>query len=141
MTRPSNRPSIRLRAAAAAVLLLLTGALIGIAVDRTILSPADVEARSPLTARAMASSLGLSPAEQAGLEALLDSLHAEVVAAADDGPDALRAATASAHRRIETWLPPASRPAFRQWIQGHREHMMERMHGGPMEGRRMDNRR
>lgn len=134
MTRPVHRHSVRLRAAAASVLLLLTGALIGIAVDRTILSPSDVEARSPLTADAMASGLGLSPAQQAGLEALLDTLHAEVVAAASDGPDALRAATASAHRRIESSLPPESRPAFRQWMRGHREHMMERMHRGPMGG-------
>jgi len=127
MTRSSDRA----RAAGAATLLLLTGAVLGIAADRALFSPAPTQAMS-LTAEAMSERLGLSPAERARLSALLDSLHAEVTAAAADGADALRAATDAAHGRIEDFLPPGSRPAFHSWMEEHREHVMDRMHPGAM---------
>jgi hypothetical protein len=127
MTRSSDRT----RAAATAVLLVLTGAVLGIAADRALFSPAPIEAMS-LTPEALAERLGLSPGEAARLGALLDSLHGDVTAAAADGPEALRAATEAAHRRIEASLPPESRPAFHSWMQEHREHMMHRMHPGAM---------
>jgi hypothetical protein len=85
-----------------------------------------------LTASAMSERLGLSPEEGARLSVLLDSLHAQVTAAAVNGPEALRTATDAAHRRIDASLPPESRPAFHSWMQEHREHMMDQMRLGPM---------
>lgn len=119
----------RVRAAGAAALLVLAGAALGIVVDRAWLSPPPIEAMS-LTASAMSDRLGLSPGEEARLNVLLDSLHSEVMAAAVEGPDALRAATDAAHRRIEASLPAESRPAFHAWMQEHHEHMMRQMRGG-----------
>jgi hypothetical protein len=127
MTRSSDRT----RAAATAVLLVLTGAVLGIAADRALFSPAPIAAAS-LTAEALSERLDLSAGDAARLGALLDSLHGEVTAAAADGPETLRAATEAAHRRIEASLPPDSRPAFHAWMQEHREHMMHRMHPGAM---------
>jgi dienelactone hydrolase len=119
--------SERTRAAVAAALLVLTGAVLGIAADRALFSPAPIEAM-PLTAEALSERLDLSAGEAARLGALLDSLHGEVTEAAADGPEAFRAATEAAHRQIEASLPPGSRPAFHAWMQEHREHMMHRMH-------------
>jgi hypothetical protein len=123
--------SDRARAVGTAALLLLTGALLGIAVDRAWLSPAPMQTMS-LTADAMSERLGLSSEEQARLVVLLDSLHAEVVVAAAAGPEALRAATDAAHETIAASLPPESRPAFHSWMQEHREHMMHQMGMRPM---------
>jgi hypothetical protein len=121
----------RARAMGTALLLLATGAVLGIGVDRLWLSPTHAEGMS-LTPAAMSERLGLTSEEEARLSVLLDSLHDVMTAAAAEGPDALRAATASAHRRIEASLRPESRPAFHGWMQEHREHMMRRMHPGPM---------
>ena len=120
----------RARAVATALLLILAGAALGIVVDRLWLS-APAEGMS-LTATAMAERLGLGPEDEARLIVLLDSLHAEVAAAAVDGPEALRAATGAAHGRIASSLPPESRPAFHLWMQEHHEHMMHQMGLGPM---------
>lgn len=117
----------RARAAGTAVCLVLIGAVLGIAADRAWISPASTDDMS-LTASAMSEHLGLDPTEEARLNVLMDSLHSEVVAAATRGPEALRAATDAAHRQIEAVLPPDARPAFRAWMQGHREHMMQTMH-------------
>lgn len=123
--------SSRARAAGTAVLLVLTGAVLGITVDRLWLSPTRIGAMS-LTAGAMSERLGLSSEDAERLSVLLDTLHTEVTAAAADGPEALRAATDAAHQRIDASLPPESRPAFHSWMQEHREHMMRQMHPAPM---------
>jgi hypothetical protein len=119
------------RAATTAVLIFLTGAAIGVVVDRVWLSPPAVEGMS-LTATALADRLGLAPQEEARLNVLLDSLHVEVTAAAADGAEALRAATDAAHRTIAASLPRESRPAFHEWMQEHHEHMMRQLGMGPM---------
>jgi hypothetical protein len=116
----------RVRAVGAAALLLLAGAMLGITIDRALLSPPPTEATS-LTAGAMSERLGLSSEQEARLVVLLDSLHAEVLAAAAAGPDALRRATEAAHRTIDASLPSESRPQFHAWMQEHREHMMHQM--------------
>jgi len=113
------------------MLLLLSGAILGIATDRLWLSPRSIEGMS-LTADAMAARLGLSAEEEERLSILLDSLHVEIAAAIPHGPDSLRAATAAAHLRIEASLPEPARPAFHGWMQEHHEHMRHRMHLGPM---------
>jgi hypothetical protein len=118
------------KAAAAAALLLLAGGLSGVLVDRLWLLP-EAEAM-PLTTQAMASRLNLNPSEEARIRALLDSMHAEVTAAAQHGPDSLRMAARSAHRRLEAALPPEARPEFRIWMQDQHRQMMGRMGGGRM---------
>lgn len=117
------------KAALTALLLLLTGAALGIAADRLWLTgPPEAEA-APLTVDAMARSLDLSPAERARVQRLLDSLEVEVAAASSAGPDSLRAVARRARTRLEDALPAGARSGFRQWMQGHHQRMMERMHG------------
>ncbi len=123
----------RLRAAGTMAFLLVVGAMLGIAVDRIWLMPTPMEA-NPLTAGAMSERLGLSPEEEAELDSLLDSLHGVIAEAAGEGPEALRAATEAAHRRIAETLPPESRMLFHSWMQEHRNHMMHRMHMGSGRG-------
>ncbi|MQA92391.1 MAG: hypothetical protein GEU90_19555 [Gemmatimonas sp.] len=123
----------RWRAIGTAALLFVAGGATGVLVDRLWVSPPETHA-TPLTAEAMAARLGLSAAESAHVQALLsDSLHAEIHAAIDQGPDSLQAAVRNAQLRIEAALPPAARPEFRAWMQEQYGHMMDRMHGGPMD--------
>jgi hypothetical protein len=128
------RTSERIRAAGAAGLLLVAGMALGIAVDRLVLTPAPADA-SALTVESLARRIDLSPEDAAGLRALLDSVHADVLAAAARGPQAAQAATRAAHGRIEASLDPRARQEFRAWMRGHREHMMRSMHRGMMDGR------
>ena len=116
------------RAAGTAALLLVTGGVMGVMVDRLWLSPRELQA-APLTAEAMASRLGLSSEDEARLRVLLDSLHSEILAAVAQGPDSLRAAVRSAQHSIEAVLPAEARAGFREWIQEHHQ-QMRRMHGG-----------
>ena len=120
------------KAAAAAALLLITGGLLGVLVDRHWLLPREDEPM-PLTARAMAERLELSPSEEAGIHALLDSLHSEVTVAAEHGLDSLLQTAHDAHSRLEAALPHEARGEFRTWIQDHHQQMRERMgeHMGP----------
>jgi hypothetical protein len=123
--------SARARAGGAAALLLLTGVLLGVVLDRVLLMPTPADA-SPLTVESLAERIDLPLEDQARLRALLDSLHAEVVAAAAKGPAALRVEMEAAHERIEASLPPEARPEFRSWLHENRAHMMRRMHGDHM---------
>lgn len=116
------------RAAGTAALLLVSGGVMGVVVDRLWLAPRELQA-APLTAEAMASRLGLSSEDEAHLRVLLDSLHAEILAAVQQGPDSLRAAVRSAQHRIEASLSVEARAQFREWIQEHHQ-QMRRMHGG-----------
>jgi hypothetical protein len=118
--------SERLRAAAAATLLLVAGMAIGIVVDRTLLVPtADA---SDLTFESLAERIELSSEEAARLRILMDSLHADVMGSAARGPEALRAATEAAHARIEASLSPDARAEFRAWLEEHRQHMVRRVY-------------
>jgi hypothetical protein len=121
----------RRRAVATAGLLLFVGAVTGVLVDRLWLLPRTVEA-TPLTVRAMAARLDLAPPEEARVLTLLDSMHAELLTAAEHGPDSLRTAARNAHQRLEAALPPRARPEFRAWIQDHHHQLMERMGGARM---------
>jgi hypothetical protein len=113
------------RAMGTAALLFVSGAVMGILVDRHWLAPPDAEA-TPLTADAMVARLGLSPAEETRVRGLLDSLHAEIL---QKSPDSLPAAVAEAQRRIEAALPADVRPGFRAWMEEHHQRFRHRMHG------------
>jgi hypothetical protein len=121
----------RWRALTAVALLLFTGAVLGIIVDRNLLSPRELDA-SPLTAEALGARLGLSAEEEAQLRVLLDSLHAELMTAAELSPDSLRIMVRLAHRRIEAVLPPHTRADFRAWIHEHHQ-QLRRLHGRPVD--------
>jgi hypothetical protein len=123
----------RWKAGAAALLLVLAGAAMGVLVDRSWLRPSDAAA-IPLTVEGMVEHLGLAPAEEARIRVLLDSMHADVLLAAEQGPEALAEAARTAHRRLEAALPEATRPGFRDWVDGHHRQLMERMQGGGMHG-------
>ncbi|MCA1789291.1 MAG: hypothetical protein LC667_05365 [Thioalkalivibrio sp.] len=97
----------RLRAAGTAFLLLVAGAALGVTADRLWVAPAQAASGMALTPDAMSARLGLSDTEAARLSTLLDSLHTTVTAAAAEGPEALRAATDAAHRRIAASLRPS----------------------------------
>ena len=118
------------RAAGTAALLLVSGGVLGVLVDRLWLSPPEAHGKS-LTAEAMAARLDLSAAERARIQALLDSLHTEIL---DHGPDSLGTAARNAHRRIEAALPADARSEFRAWMREHHERLRGRMHGGGRHG-------
>lgn len=125
----------RRRALATALMLLLAGALAGIAIDRLILMPRPAAA-APLTAEGMADQLGLGPADQARIRALLDSMHTEILEAASRfGPAGMLATASSAHERIEAALPPELLPRFRAWMEEHHRQLMDRVEAEGTHGR------
>ncbi len=94
-----QRNNARTKAAAAAVLLLLTGALLGIALDRLwFRAPANA---MELTVSELSEHLDLAPAEETRMRALLDSIEPDIAAATAHGVDSLQS---TALRE-----PPASR--------------------------------
>jgi hypothetical protein len=132
--RPASGHGARWKAIATIALLVLASGTLGALVDRVWLRTPAAGAMMPLTAEALAEQLELDPSEAARVRALLDSMHAEVVTAIGQGPDALAAAADHARVRLEGALPPDARPAFRRWMEDHHRQMMERMGGGPMHG-------
>lgn len=121
----------RWRAAGTALLLLVAGGVVGVAMDRLWLSRSRTEV-APLTAEAMAARLDLSSSEETRLRALLDSLHSEVLTVVDRRPDSLRTVVHVAQQRIEAALPAGARVEFRNWMNEHHERLA-RMHGGSTE--------
>jgi len=121
-----SNASPRRRAVMMAALLLLAGGLSGVLADRLWLLPRGDDTM-PLTAQAMAARLDLDASEEARIRALLDSMHADVIAAARHGPDSLATTARNAHLRLEAALPPHSRAEFRAWLVDHHRQMLERM--------------
>lgn len=129
------RTHARRRAAAAAVFLLLTGAVLGIVVDRLWLagSPA---AAAPLTVEAMVADLELEPETEMQVRALLDSMHPVMLGAAQAGPDSLMVTARGVHARLREILPPELRPELRGWMGEHHRRMMEGLGPRHMRGNR-----
>jgi hypothetical protein len=125
--------SARWKAGAAALLLVLAGAALGVLLDRAWLRPGPAAA-APLTVDEMVKHLALAPTDESRVRMLLDSVHAEVILAAEQGPAALTEAARAAHARIEAALPEHARVGFREWIDGHHQELMARMHGGGVHG-------
>jgi hypothetical protein len=123
----------RRKAIATAALLLLAGGAAGVLIDRLWLLPREAVAM-PLTAHAMAARLDLSAADQARVRALLDSMHADMTAAAQQGSDSLLTTARNAHRRIEAALPPDARAEFRAWMHEHHRQLLARIGSGRMHG-------
>lgn len=125
---PERTEGNRWTAALTAAFLLVTGAVLGIAIDRLWLRPPE-PGGPPLTAEAMAESLELTSSEEARVRRVLDSLEVTISGAAGAGPDSLHAAAHRARMRLEKALPPRARPEFRRWMERHHRRMMEEMHG------------
>lgn len=125
----------RRTAGIAAALLVILGCIVGITIDRTLLSrtPA-ASAVTPLTLDAMVRELDLDTLEQERVRERLESLEASVTRAAEQGTDSLLAAARRARRELEEALPYDRRGQFRHWMEQHRLQMMERMRGGMMRG-------
>lgn len=117
------------RAAAAAGLLVLAGALLGVAVDRTWIRPPAGTASPGLSVEGMARSLDLDPDTRRRVASLVDSMDAAILRAARSSPDSLRMRAREARQRIEAVLPPDRVPEFRRWMREHHRSMMRQMHG------------
>ncbi len=121
------KDNARTKAAAAAGMLLLTGALLGISLDRMwFRAPANA---MQLTVNELSEHLDLAPAEDARMRALLDSIEPDIAVATAHGVDSLQSTALRAHERIEAALPAESRTKFRDWIRDHHDEMRKRMHG------------
>ena len=116
------------RAMLVAALLLLTGAIAGVIIDRMVIIPHQ-RVSHDLTVEALADQLDLDPAVETRVRALVDSMTIFVADAAKHGPDSLRATARYAHERIEAALPPEARTRFREWVSNHHEELMHRMDG------------
>jgi len=132
MSRGTDRE--RRLAGLTAALLVVLGAILGVAVDRTLLRAPAAAAVAPLTFEAMAEDLDLDTLARERVRARLDSLDATVTRAAQLGADSLRAAARQAHHELEAALPDDRRQEFSAWMDRHRTQMMSRMRGGGMHG-------
>lgn len=124
MTDPMR--NARSTAVVVALLLFLTGGVVGVVVDRLLLLPSEVQA-APLTVDDMVADLGLSEAEEARVRDFMERMHPIVLEAAQEGPDSLLTATRNVHQRLEELLPPHARSGFQGWIGEHHRGMMERL--------------
>ncbi len=123
----------RWKAALAAAVLFLAGAVAGVAGDRAWLGrwPSSAEA-APLTPDAMSRALDLDPGQRARVRSVLDSIRIEMSQALEQGPDSLRAVAQRGQERLRQALPPDRRGRFRTWMQWHHARMMQQMGGGMM---------
>ena len=128
------KPSLtdpRAKAVVAAVLLIVFGAAAGITADRLLTGRAPAPAGAePLTLTALSEALDLDAAQQTRVGEVLDSLEAEIAAAASRGADSLREVARTASRRLEESLPSDRRSGFRTWMQQHGQRMMRDMWRG-----------
>lgn len=114
-------------------LIFLFGGVTGVAVDRLWRASQRTELPdAPLTAHGMVEELGLDPAQEARLTALLDTLEPAIARAAVQGPDSLQAAARIARQRMEDALPPDVRGNFRRWMTDRRDEMMADRRSGDM---------
>lgn len=137
MTQPTNT-TLQWRAAIAAALLIALGAFLGVSIDRIWLVTFGArDQQSQVSVEALSTALRLDTREKQELAALVDSIGWSIAEAIEQNPDSLPQVARRARDRLEEAVPPDARPRFRNWMDGRRSEMLDRMRGrGMMRGRR-----
>ena len=131
--RQSTTTTLQWRAAFAAALLICAGAFLGVSADRLWLAAfAPEEAEPQVSVEALAQALSLNSRQTAEISALVD-----ISEAIEHNPESLQVVAREARARLEDAVPFDRREGFRNWMDGRRSNMMDRMRGrGMMRGER-----
>ncbi len=134
----SRQTTLQWRAAFAAALLIVIGAFIGVTVDRLWLVAFSADAdREQVSVETLSTALNLNMRQRDEIRALVDSIGWAMSDALEQNPESLSIVARNARTRLEMAVPPDQRPRFRNWMNGRRAEMLDRMRGqGRMRGGR-----
>ena len=133
----STTTTLQWRAAFAAALLIAIGAFLGVCVDRLWLVAFTADEEPQVSVAALASALNLNTRQTAEIAMLVDSIGWAISEAIEQNPESLPIVARQARARLEGAVPVDRREGLRNWIDGRRSHMLDRMRGrGMMRGRR-----
>jgi hypothetical protein len=137
MTYP-NQTTLQWRAAFAAAFLLVIGAFLGVCADRLwLFAFTDRDEQSQVSVEMLSSALNLDVRQREEMRALVDSIGWAISDAIERNPASLSEVARDARARLERAVPPDQRPRFRNWMNGRRTEMLDRMRGhGRMRGGR-----
>lgn len=136
--KQTTTTTLQWRAAFAAALLICAGAFLGVIIDRLWLVAFTADEGEPqVSVEALASALSLNTRQTAEISALVDSIGWAMSEAIEQNSDSLQAVAREARARLEDAVPFDRREGFRNWMDGRRSNMMDRMRGrGMMRGGR-----
>ena len=134
----ARQVTLQWRAAFAAALLILIGALLGVTADRLWLFIfADKPEETQVSVETLSNALNLNMRQRDEIRALMDSIGWAISDAMEQNPQSLPLVARDARARLERAIPPDQRPRFRNWMNGRRSDMLNRMRGhGRMRGGR-----
>jgi hypothetical protein len=140
--KQSPATTLQWRAAFAAALLICAGAFLGVTADRLWLAAFSAE-EPQVSVDALADALSLNSRQTANISALVDSIGWAISNAIEQNPESLQVVARRARARLEDAVPFDRREGFRNWMDGRRSNMLDRMRGrgmmhrGPGRGRGM----
>lgn len=128
--------TLQWRAAFASALLICGGAFLGVCADRLWLVAFGADEEEPqVSVEALATALSLNTRQTADITALVDSIGWALSEAIEQNPESLPMVAREARARLENAVPFDRREGFRNWMDGRRLNMMDRMRGrGMMRG-------
>ncbi len=131
--KQTTTTTLQWRAAFAAALLICAGAFLGVIVDRLWLVAFSADEEAPqVSVEALANALSLDTRQTAEISALVDSIGWAISETIEQNPESLQAVARDARARLEDAVPFDRREGFRNWMDGRRSNMMERMRGRGM---------
>jgi hypothetical protein len=134
----TRQTTLQWRAAFAAALLITIGAFLGVCVDRLWLVAFSEDAQQQqVSVETLSTALNLNMRQRDEIRALVDSIGFAISDALEQHPESLAFVARDARARLESALPPDQRPRFRNWMNGRRAEMLDRMrrHGRMRGGR------
>jgi hypothetical protein len=134
----TKRITLQWRAAFAAALLITMGAFLGVCADRLwLVAFSGPEERPQVSVETLSDALNLNVRQRDEIRALVDSIGWAISEALEQNPESLSVVARHARARLERAVPVGQRPRFRNWMDGRRSEMLDRMRGqGRMRGGR-----
>ncbi len=134
--RQSTTTALQWRAAFAAALLISAGAFLGVCADRLWLLAFTARDEEPqVSVEALSAALNLSVLQRDEVAALMDSIGWSISEAIERDPESVPVVARESRARLEQAIPENRRPRFRNWMDGRRSEMLDRMRGqGMMRG-------
>ena len=134
--RQSTTTTLQWRAAFAAALLISAGAFLGVCADRLwLVAFAANETEPQVSVESLSAALNLDTRQRNEIAALMDSIGWTISEAIERDPESLPSVARESRARLEQAIPDDRRPRFRNWMEGRRSEMLDRMRGrGMMRG-------
>jgi hypothetical protein len=113
--------------------LISAGAFLGVCADRLWLVAFAAEDEGPqVSVEALSAALNLNVRQTDEVAALMDSIGWTISEAIERDPESLPIVARESRARLEQAIPENRRPRFRNWMDGRRSEMLDRMRGQGM---------